>query len=244
MHGSSRPGTEIYALNPYKNRYTAPRKSAFRQDITLAALARSGDPNQYSMDNAVVLRGYVYNVKVGGVETCNCKTKDQQYRDTHIELTPDESRTGPEDRVVVEVTPRMREKMAKKGVDWSTKGLRRDFKGRQVEIAGWLFYDSEHETGASANDPGNAIGERNWRATCWEVHPITYIKVLDGGQATPLDKIIVQQAGATENKKASVQDEDSGSSPDKKEGNSSVILLVGVLLFLVAAYFLLRKKLR
>ncbi len=36
--------------------------------------------------------------------------------------------------------------------------------------------NAEHKSQAYANNPGN---ERDWRASCWEIHPITYIKVLD-----------------------------------------------------------------
>jgi len=144
--------------------------------ITLNQLISSDNEDQFSIDKAVILTGYVFNVKMGGVETCNCKTKDEFFRDTHIELTPDDEHTGPEYRIIVEVTPRIRAIMAAKNIDWSTETLKFELKGHKIKVAGWLFYDEEHKSQSSATNP---TGERNWRASCWEIHPITYIKVLD-----------------------------------------------------------------
>src|SRR5947209_6532607 len=89
LHGSSRPGSKTYYLNGFKNRYHFPSAGDFYHDVTFDALMHSADPNEFSQDRALTLSGYVFNVKTGGVETCNCKTKDPAYRDTHIELTPD-----------------------------------------------------------------------------------------------------------------------------------------------------------
>ena len=176
IHGDANPNRPEYRLNEFKNRYNFPVKSDYDAGITLNDLISSGDENQFPIDKAVILTGYVFNVKMGGVETCNCKTKDERYRDTHIELTPDDQHTGAEYRVIVEVTPRIRTIMAVKGIDWSTEELKSTLIGHKVKIAGWLFYDEEHKAQAFATNPE---GERNWRASCWEVHPITYIKLLD-----------------------------------------------------------------
>jgi len=176
IHGSAHYGRPEYRLNEYKNRYHFPTKSDYANGITLNELISSGNEEQFPIDKAVILTGYVFNVKMGGVETCNCKTTDQAYRDTHIELTPDEQHTGPEYRIIVEVTPRIRAIMAVKGIDWSTEILKSTLIGHTVKISGWLFYDAEHKSQAFATNP---TGERNWRASCWEIHPITYIKVID-----------------------------------------------------------------
>jgi hypothetical protein len=175
MHGSAHPGRPEYGLNESKNRYNLPTKGDFTIGIALNDLISSGNENQFPIDKAVILTGYVFDVKMGGVETCNCKTKDETYRDTHIELTPDDQHTGPEYRVIVEVTPRIRAIMAVKGIDWSTETLKSTLMGHRVKIAGWLFYDSEHKGQAFATNPDN---EKDWRASCWEIHPITSIKVL------------------------------------------------------------------
>lgn len=183
MHGTAKAGSRVYYENAYKNRYTAPQPADFDTRITLQDLLQSADPHAFSQSNAVRLTGYVLDIKRGGVESCNCKTKDPFFRDTHIELTPDATQTDGPYRIIVEVTPRLRAKMAARGVDWSTEGLRKTIKGRNVAITGWLFYDAEHENGSFANDPGDVTGARNWRATCWEVHPVTDIEVLPGRPA-------------------------------------------------------------
>lgn len=193
LHGSARPGTMAYVLDGYKNRYNFPQKADFDSTIQLKDLAASGDPNQFSPDKAVLVKGYVYDVKTGGVETCNCKTKDPDFRDTHIELIVSADQTDPQNRVIVEVTPRLRAIMNGKGEDWTTNNLRQTIKGHQVEVAGWLMYDAEHETEAFANDPDDQVGRHNWRATCWEVHPITYLKVIDGSAGSSVSQIAQQQ---------------------------------------------------
>ena len=133
------------------------------------------------MSRAVTLSGYVFNVKTGGVETCNCKTKDHAFRDTHIELTPDENHTDAKYRVIVEVTPRLREIMAEQGLNWSTESLNGMIKGVKIQVSGWLFYDAEHEDASFSNDADDTYGRQNWRATCWEIHPVTSITILPAG---------------------------------------------------------------
>ena len=176
LHGSSAPDKKEYELNVLKNRYKFPDSAAMMPNITLQDLIKSGSSGDFPQDKAVILTGYIFNVKVGGVESCNCKTKDQLYRDTHIELVPDEEHTGPEYRLIVEVTPRLRALMAIKGQDWSTETLKHTIKGHNARVTGWLFYDSEHERETFATNPG---GSRNWRSSCWEIHPITNIELLD-----------------------------------------------------------------
>jgi hypothetical protein len=124
------------------------------------------------------LRGYVIDVKPGGKETCNCKSGDVAHRDTHIELVADPNDSAPERRVIVEVSPRWRAKMLQQGVDWSTATLRNTFKDHWVTVKGWLLFDAEHANQAENTDPG---GDANWRATSWEVHPITSLALASGG---------------------------------------------------------------
>src|SRR5438270_664972 len=139
MHGSAKYNSRSWKLDEYKNRYQFPSASDFDTSISLESLSASADPNGFDMDKAVILRGYVFNVKTGGVETCNCKTTDPQYRDTHIELVPDENHTQAQYRLIVEVTPRLRLYMADRGEDWSTPALKQKLIGHKVEISGWLF---------------------------------------------------------------------------------------------------------
>lgn len=66
--------------------------------------------------------------------------------------------------------------MAAKGIDWSTETLRATLKGHKVKVCGWLLYDEEHKSQSFATNPS---GDKNWRASCWEIHPVTDIKVME-----------------------------------------------------------------
>jgi len=176
IHGSSAPDKKEYELNVLKNRNILPGPTDMMPELSLDQMAKSASARDFPQDKAVVITAYVYSVKVGGVESCNCKTKDHQYRDTHIELVPDAEHSGPEFRVIAEVTPRFRLMMAAKGMDWTTDALKQTLIGHKVRITGWLFYDDEHERQSFANNPG---GDRIWRASCWEIHPITQIEILN-----------------------------------------------------------------
>lgn len=175
LDGDTR-SAQVRALNHLKNRLTVPTAADLDSAVTMAALTASGnDRRRFSTRKAARLVGYVADIKVGGVESVNCHAKNPADRDTHIELTlepnnPDESR-----HVIVEVTPRWRELMAKRGTDWSTAALRRQLLGRWIEVTGWLLYDAEHEAEAANTHHGNA---EVWRATVWEIHPITAMSVV------------------------------------------------------------------
>ncbi|MCX6232926.1 MAG: hypothetical protein NTZ33_15460 [Bacteroidetes bacterium] len=184
LHGSSRQGTKEYDQNPFKNRYNFPKAGDFETGLSLENfIDGTAVKGKFNQAKAVEVTGYVYDVKVGGIETCNCKTSDPLFRDTHIELTLNDQDTGPEKRFIVEVTPRIRKKLADQGVDWTTEALKGKMKGHMVKIQGWLFYDFSHETENFADDPKDNIGRTNWRATSWEIHPITNLEILDEKEA-------------------------------------------------------------
>jgi len=165
----------IKELNKLKNRTTFPQASDFDTTITLQKLLAKGeDQKRWSSSKAVKVIGYVYDVKMGGIETCNCKTKEKDLRDTHIELVTDPMNPDKSLRFIAEVTPRWRQEMKKKGLNWSTRALRDKYLGRWVVIEGWLMFDEEHEHQAQNTSP---LGKNNWRATAWEIHPITKIEL-------------------------------------------------------------------
>ena len=172
---TNNPGLE--GLNRQKNRYSFPLPVDFNTMITLNSLLAPGnDENRWSVKTAVELTGYVFEVKAGGSETCNCHVNDDIHTDTHIVLVADPKKTIGSKRVIIEVTPRMRFLMAKKGIDWSTAKLKSQLTGNWVRIKGWIFFDLEHTASAENTNPGNA---KNWRATSWEVHPITSIEIVN-----------------------------------------------------------------
>ena len=170
---AARPG--LQALNKLKNRCTFPAQGDIDTSVSLKAMLQLGeDRARWNTRRAARVTGYVYDVKPGGVETCNCKAKEPDMRDTHIELLADPMHDSKVRRLVVEVTPRMRELMKKQGEDWRTKKLRDKLLGRWVTFTGWLLFDEEHDQQAENTSPGRP---RNWRATAWEIHPVTKIEI-------------------------------------------------------------------
>ena len=167
----------VAALNLLKNRTAVPGPADFDTSVTLARLVAPGDDrNRFRTNRAVRVAGYVADVKVGGIETVNCKAKEPDARDTHIELTLEPMSADEAKHVIVEVIPRWRRIVGAGGDDWHTNALRRTLKGRWIEVTGWLLYDEEHEANAANTHRGNA---KIWRATAWEVHPITSLRVLE-----------------------------------------------------------------
>jgi hypothetical protein len=182
---------KVKAINVKKNRFKMPTADDIDTDVTLATMLAPGeDENRFDDSRAARVVGFVVNVKPGGRETCNCRATDPIDRDTHIELALSPQAPANQ-RVIVEVTPRFRKQMKEKtngAVDWRTITLQSHgkdgIKGKWVEVTGWLLFDFEHTDGAENSSPGKA---GNWRATCWEIHPIAEIKVLTAApQNTPV----------------------------------------------------------
>lgn len=167
----------IRDLNKLKNRDQIPTEKDFDNSVTLQKILQTGnDVKRWNTSKAARIKGYVYDVKTGGVETCNCKTKDKSIRDTHIEIVLDPMNETKSKRFIVEITPRLREQMKKQGVNWSTNAIRDKFLGRWVLVEGWMFFDEEHDSQSENTSPNR---ESNWRATAWEIHPITKLEVID-----------------------------------------------------------------
>jgi len=163
-------------LNRLKNRVTTPNADDIDTTVTLAAMLVPGDDRaRWSVARAATITGFVIDVKPGGQETVNCGAGEREFRDTHIELVLQQGITAKRERVVVEVTPRWREFVQGQGLNWSTDALRSSLEGRLVRFTGWLFFDDEHDDEAENTTPGR---ELNWRATAWEIHPVTRIEVL------------------------------------------------------------------
>ncbi|HEV7890594.1 MAG TPA: hypothetical protein VGP08_08145 [Pyrinomonadaceae bacterium] len=161
------------AFNRLKNRAESPRAGDFDSRVTLAELLRPGEDRvRWSASCAAAFEGYVVAVRAGGVESANSFSLVR--RDTHIEvgLRPD---SPPRERVIVEVTPRLRDWAKGQGMDWSGDALARELTGRRCRFEGWLLFDVNHAGESENVRPG---AQTNWRATAWELHPVTAIKVL------------------------------------------------------------------
>src|SRR5687767_161414 len=156
-----------------KNRDAPPSPQDFDARVTLEALSLAGeDRGRWSESRAGAVEGYVVEVVEGGAEAANCFSYRE--RDTHIHVASRADAPRAE-WVVLEVTPRSRARAAAEGRDWSAEALRRELVGRRCRFEGWLLFDREHAGESENIAPGRA---GNWRATAWELHPVTAIEVL------------------------------------------------------------------
>jgi hypothetical protein len=160
---------EARALNPLKRRMTLPQASDVDPKATLEAMLAPGDDRgRWSEQRAAQITAYVMDVKVGGIESVNCHTHSAAYRDTHIELTAGGSSPEP---LIVEVTPQWRVQHP----EWTTPELKRLLVGHWVRFTGWLMFDAEH-----AAESRNTCSRCShvWRASSWELHPVSAIEVV------------------------------------------------------------------
>ncbi len=162
-----------WAFNRLKNRAALPRAADFDGRVTLAALLQPGNEQaRWAETRAAVIEGYVITVYEANAEAANCYSFTQ--RDTHIELART-SEAPPRERVILEVTPRLRAWAARQGWDWSTPTLAHELVGHWCRFEGWLLYDSRHVNEVENTAPGRA---GNWRATAWELHPVTRLQMV------------------------------------------------------------------
>jgi hypothetical protein len=160
-------------FNRLKNRYLFPRQSDIDVTFNWSKIQEdSDDRRKFNARRAAILRGYVVSVSMSHPESCNCNSKEPDYRDTHIVLAPDKnSKEDKSQHVIVEVTPRIRLLMQQDGQDWSQKALKK-LRGKTIEVEGWLFYDYNHgDKSAQIRQNSDNIT----RATAWEIHPVTRI---------------------------------------------------------------------
>lgn len=161
---------EVHRL---KNRAYLPKEADFDPRVTLSALLQPGvDSTQWSTSQAGRVEGYVVSLANAGVELANCYAPCR--RDIHINvaLRPDARAS---EQMVLEITPPMQKWAKGNGWDWSEAKLKQELVGRWCSFEGWLFFD-KHHAGESENvEPAR---EGNWRATAWELHPVTNFEVL------------------------------------------------------------------
>lgn len=126
------------------------------------------------------------NKKVG--ESPNCHFWDEADTDWHMALVADPSEH--EDRaVVVEPTPRTKRhnagwvpaKVQALTVRRTPSSPRNEAGAARVRVTGFLMMDPVHPTHIRGRCTTDCAGKSFYRATLWEIHPITRIEVLQNG---------------------------------------------------------------
>ena len=169
-------GTKAQTLNVQKNRDA---KATHPQRITVEEIRDPDNDGKFKPSNQVWVTGYVAAVGPGGSrESCNCKRSN--LRDVHINIVADPQEAGDETKyVVVEFTPRWEKKFNFDDSDYNAmlQAVKDEIEHKWVRFEGWMLYDYFHAAASESIHPGKA---GNWRATPWEVHPVTAYSVATG----------------------------------------------------------------
>jgi len=154
----------------------------------LDALSKLGEGGIYG------IVGYLYDIKTEGKESSNCQIEggeDYDNVDFHIYIGFDpvlaaklKNKTAtPQDRkqidatsVIVEMTPHYRGRFKP---EWTAQAVKAAI-GSRVRVTGQLMVDNEHYV--ASQDCGHANHtDACWRATVWELHPVTDLQVCTTG---------------------------------------------------------------
>lgn len=150
-----------------------PEATDFDPGVTLDALLERGDDSdRWLNERAARIQGQVLDVAYSRMEATNCYNPCR--RDIHIVIA-NRKEAPKNEQVIVEVTPNLDDWATQQGHDWSEKTLQARLVGHWCEFEGWLYFDVGHAEEAENTAPGNT---ENWRATAWELHPVTKITVI------------------------------------------------------------------
>ena len=169
--------TRARNLHRLKNRTAFPLAADFDSRITLDELLRPGDDsNRWAIERAARVQGHVIDVAYAKVEATNCYSPCR--RDIHI-VVANRKDAPQSEQVIVEVTPNLRPVFesgaTKQAIDWSDQDLKERILGHWCEFEGWLYFDVGHAEESENTAPHKPT---NWRATAWEIHPVTKIRVV------------------------------------------------------------------
>ena len=160
-------------IHRLKNRTAVPQAADFDTNVTLDALLQPGnDRDRWSTDRAARIQGQVIDVAYAGLEATNCYHPCR--RDIHI-LLATRKEAAKTEQVVLEVTAGLRELAEQQKMNWSEEKLKAQLIGHWCEFEGWLYFDVDHDEEAENTNPQRPA---NWRATSWEIHPVTKITVI------------------------------------------------------------------
>ena len=138
--------------------------------------------------------GYLYDIKTEGKESSNCQLDagdDYENVDFHIYIgfdpalaariknktaTPADKKQINTTSVIVEMTPHYRGRF---NPEWTAAAVKKAV-GSRVRVTGQLMVDNEHYV--ASQDCGHANHtDACWRATVWELHPVTDFQVCSTG---------------------------------------------------------------
>lgn len=164
--------TKAKTLHSLKNRKQIPQASDFDLQVSLESLLATGDDTaRWSTQRAARIEGYVVAVADTRPEAANCFLPCR--RDIHINLAQREDALQNQ-QAVLEVSPNLQEWATTQGWDWSVPALRAQLLHHWCEFEGWLYFDEGHADQSENTAPQNST---NWRATAWEIHPVTSIRI-------------------------------------------------------------------
>lgn len=171
-------------LDSQKNRYLAPTAADMDPKITTAGdlitqlpqlkpstIHREKWPDSITQQvdtyeaKGATIEGYMLDAKeedTGGGESCNCHDPEVLF-DYHIYIA-DKAGVPKAQSTIVEMTPRWRSV----NPNWNANNQEVGFGfihrliGKKIRVTGWLLFDQDHV---------NNVGD--WRATVWEIHPVT-----------------------------------------------------------------------
>ncbi len=154
------------AMNRLKNRDDI--TGDIDHSITIQSLMAAKEETDLDPNTPIQITGFVADVIDGTPrETCNCARSD--IKDIHIDIVAKKAdRNKKVKYVIVEITPRFKEALG----DLAT--VKSQIVNKCVKFTGWPTYDYKHRSNArNIKAKGNI-----WRATAWEVHPVTAFEVV------------------------------------------------------------------
>ena len=150
-----------YADNLLKNRQWFPDKSKAK-GYEFSLMMQDGIKDT----GAVYVEAYITSAKISGLEDCECKVDDNDFKDYHIFISATKGDKLGTHNQVVEVS-----RYARALNPFITYAYVKSLVGHKVRIYGYTFFDVEHK---------NVIGSKNqWRKGIEELHPVFYIDKLD-----------------------------------------------------------------
>ncbi len=158
-------------LNLLKNRNAPP--TVIDHTITLTRIMKPSEDQKFNNTEGAEIVGFVAHVKAGEAkETCNCSRAD--IADIHIDvvlLAKDKDTSSK--YMIVEISPRFQG--TGQGKLGNLKSVKAALEGHWVKFTGWMMDDVVHKSNAANSNPK---GGNIWRATSWELHPVTAFKLV------------------------------------------------------------------